>query len=862
MDVLQEILAWSQDRPEWQRDALRRLVERGNLADQDIADLTVISKGTYGLTEKRSADVLTPNHLPSAQAHQGPVRLASIYHGSGVNSLADTQTLTFGPHLTVVYGDNGAGKTGYIRMLKTACQTRGREKILGNVTSGPSEDGFDFTVTYQVDGSSLQQWANNQAIGDLGRINVFDTQSAGVYLTEKTDVAFRPFGLDLFDKLARACEAVRDRLEDEKQTLTESAIISIIELVPENTAVATLLNNLTALTKAETVEELASVSDEDHARLELLERSILDQQVPDPEKLLQELRVRGGRIHALGQHIRDVESGLSEQTIAAAVEARSLWQQRQADSERLRQTSVEENVLPGTGSELWKVLWRAARSFSEQEAYPDQAFPVTEEHARCVLCQQDLSIEAAERFHQFEAYVTSLAERKLTEAKDHFDTLRSSLTDTAITSEFVEQALMDVKLEDESTAAKIRTALTAMEDRRDALVAALAHGESIETCPQSVMVAPMVETLASQLDARADALSSQDSRDKVQQYVSEANEIRARRLLSKHLRTVLSEIERKQRIAVYDQCIAETRTNAITLKSTAVTKIVVTQKLRESFSAELEQLDFKHVEVEIDEVGGDRGVLYHKLVLTSAPGVDLPRVASEGEQRCLSIASFFSELSTAGDASAIVFDDPVSSLDYRWREGVARRIVHAAKVRQVIVFTHDVVFLLRLKQLAAEEQVEQEDRHIRQLVYGAGVCSEELPWVAMPVKKKIGYLKNQLQAAGKLHREGVLDAYEKDAKYLYGLLREAWERALEEVLLVKVVERYRPSIQTQQISKIADISVDDCRKLEMAMSKCSRWLPGHDEAAASRAPMPEPDELKVDIKTLEDWVSTINSRRN
>jgi wobble nucleotide-excising tRNase len=110
--------------------------------------------------------------------------------------------------------------------------------------------------------------------------------------------------------------------------------------------------------------------------------------------------------------------------------------------------------------------------------------------------------------------------------------------------------------------------------------------------------------------------------------------------------------------------------------------------------------------VELREVGGAEGVLYHKLILTRAPGVELPKVVSEGEQRCLSIVAFFAELSTADDPSGIVFDDPVSSLDYKWREGVARRLVEQAKTRQVIVFTHDVVFLLLLKQFSKELGVE------------------------------------------------------------------------------------------------------------------------------------------------------------
>lgn len=247
---------------------------------------------------------------------------------------------------------------------------------------------------------------------------------------------------------------------------------------------------------------------------------------------------------------------------------------------------------------------------------------------------------------------------------------------------------------------------------------------------------------------------------------------------------------------------ANQQTQAITQKSTAVTKTAVSQRLKRSFSDELVNLFFNHVEVELKELGGADGVFYHKLVLTRAPGVDLPKVVSEGEQRCLSIAAFFAELSTADDPSGIVFDDPVSSLDYQWRQGVARRLVQEAKTRQVIVFTHDVVFLLLLKQLADELAVEQFDQHVRLLSKRAGVCTDELPWVALPTKKKIGYLKKAWQAADKLSRDGHQDAYEKEAKYLYGRLREAWERALEEVLLGGVVERYRPSIQTQQVATL------------------------------------------------------------
>jgi hypothetical protein len=106
-----------------------------------------------------------------------------------------------------------------------------------------------------------------------------------------------------------------------------------------------------------------------------------------------------------------------------------------------------------------------------------------------------------------------------------------------------------------------------------------------------------------------------------------------------------------------------------------------------------------------------------------------------------------------------------------------------------------------------------------------------------------------------------LQGYEYKAKYLYGLLRETWERAVEEVLLNGLVERYRPSVQTQRLAKLPDITEADCQTVDIAMTKCSTWLPGHDQAAAARAPVPAATELKADIEALETWVKAVRKRR-
>lgn len=863
MNVLEEILEWSKERPLWQRDALRRLVQNGELSDGDLRTLTEICKSAHGLAEEQDVVPLAHEHVPEMGTGAPSVSLISIFHHQGVNALAQDQTLKFGPKLTVVYGDNAAGKTGYIRILKSACRARGREKILGNVVSGTAPSAPVVSIKYMVGTDSQpQEWAGTGEDDFISRVSVFDTQCAAVYLTEKTDVAFRPFGLDLFDKLVQACKTARAQLESEQRALTSSALGTVQAEVPEGTAVAKFLANVTSLTRPEAVQALSRLSKDEESRLALLEKSLHDLQASDPEKLSRQLTLRLGRLRALTDHFKSIESALSAEAVNAVFAARDEVRRKSEEAKRLRAATFPSGMLDGTGSEPWTSLWETARRFSNEHAYPGQIYPVVTDNAQCVLCQQSLDHDAGERLRRFEAFVASTTERELRQARDTMVLLQRGFSELKVSTEAVNEAIKEIRIEHEDVANTVTKAIIINDSRREAVVLALTENKDLEgDYPMLAAVAHEVNALAGQIAERIQTLRTNATDETMKRLAAEAQELRAKKLLAKHVKTVLDEIDRKKKYAAYSLCIDDTKTQAITQKSTAVTKTAVSQKLKQSFKNELASLDFRHVEVELTEAGGAEGVLYHKLILTRAPGVELPRVVSEGEQRCLSIAAFFAELSTADDPSGIVFDDPVSSLDYRWRDGVAQRLVQEGRTRQVIVFTHDVVFLLLLKQFAKEQCVEQIDQHVRQLSNGAGVCAEELPWVALPVKKKIGYLKKDWQAADRLLREGHQPAYEKEAKYLYGLLREAWERAVEEVLLGGIIERFRPGVQTQHIGLIADITPQDCQTVDAAMAKCSRWLPGHDQAAAARAPVPNAAELKADIEALENWVADIRSRR-
>ena len=126
-----ELLAWAAGRPAWQRDALRRLVLNGKLGDEDIEALVALC-----LDPTLPYEPISATHV-SAQGLIGePITLLRIENPVGINALASDQTLAFGKQgLSIVYGDNGSGKSGYVRILKHACRSRDRNsgKILRDV---------------------------------------------------------------------------------------------------------------------------------------------------------------------------------------------------------------------------------------------------------------------------------------------------------------------------------------------------------------------------------------------------------------------------------------------------------------------------------------------------------------------------------------------------------------------------------------------------------------------------------------------------------------------------------------------------------------------------------------------------------
>src|SRR5207247_8255720 len=236
---------------------------------------------------------------------------------------------------------------------------------------------------------------------------------------------------------------------------------------------------------------------------------------------------------------------------------------------------------------------------------------------------------ASHRLKQFEAFVASTTERELRETRETFARLRKTFIDLKTTNDTTDETLKEIRIEHEAAADAIVAALAANGNRRKAVADALTSDTDLAAdCPALVPVTPAADALAEQLEERVKTLRGSSTDETRKRMAAEAQELRARNLLAQHEQLVLNEIERKKKFAAYGLCIDDTKTQAITQKNKAVTRTAVTQKLKQSFQDELANLAFRHVEVELKEVGGAEGVLYHKLILTRAPGVELPKVVS------------------------------------------------------------------------------------------------------------------------------------------------------------------------------------------------------------------------------------------
>jgi hypothetical protein len=215
-----------------------------------------------------------------------------------------------------------------------------------------------------------------------------------------------------------------------------------------------------------------------------------------------------------------------------------------------------------------------------------------------------------------------------------------------------------------------------------------------------------------------------------------------------------------------------------------------------------------------------------------------------------------SEVKLASHKSAIVFDDPVSSLDHVWRRKIAARIIEESKERQIIVFTHDIAFMLMLQEVSFIHSMPLEVRNLSRKAKFTGIVSERPPWDALSIKARIGALRQMHVQLEKSYRDLTLDIAQEESKKCYGKLREAWERGIEEVVLNGTVTRFGRGVSSKPLKKVVELTIEDYNTIEENMGKTSGFLDGHDTASALGIDIPDAAEFLEDVLKLETYITS------
>jgi hypothetical protein len=847
MSMFQEILTWSHGLSAWQSDAIARLLAKQTLMADDVDDLYALLKASHGIPDPkgRKPHPLTADQIPAPVKMTTHVELRAMKNLRHVNAIAENQRLPFSAAgMTVIYGDNGSGKSGYSRVLKRACRARDQMEPIHPNVNLPIGKADTAEATFEISVNGVAQevlWTLGKAAPPaLSSFAIFDSRCARAYLDSEDDFSYVPYGLDVFEGLAKACKQLKTLIETEY--VQSAADLTAFTPLQGDTLVGKLIESLSAKTTKAQVDSLAVVTQEELAIHAELDKNLKEK---DPKDKANQLRLRARRVAAIATNATN-KGALVDQTVV--VKLRGL-----ADAYRTAQAAATlaakqfkegENLLPGTGGEAWRELFDAARKFAV-ESHPEQAFPKLGTDALCPLCQQPLA-EGAARLLRFEAFIQQESEktsqaRRIALYAEYKPFIAQGLTLNIDDVTYGEIETMDAQL-----AAEVKAFEPALTARQEVIKKAVLSHQWEETNKVLVNPAERLQVLADKLNIEADTLEKASDELRRAALQKQFSELDARLKLSQVKDAVITAITRLGHQARLAQCLSDVKTNAISLKASELAEKVVSKELADALNNEFKVLGVGTLRVTLQS-RTDKGKALHKLKLELPQSRSPGDILSEGEQRAVAIGSFLAEVGLSGGKGGIVFDDPVSSLDHRRRERVANRLVSEAMQRQVIIFTHDIYFLCLLAEEAKRASLPISTQSLTRRAEGFGIADPDLPFEGKNASKRIGALKAHQQAIAKLYKDGEEQEHRKQTVEAYSRLRMAWERTVEEVLLREVVLRFRKGVETQRLAGVI-VEDDDYAQVHAGMAKCSNYT-AHDKAAIGGVAVPDPDELLADIMT-------------
>lgn len=673
-----QLKAWFDKADKWQKDLFCQIWQ-GN---EDVEKLTTrafsLAKAEYLEENSKFAPSTTfPTTVEFSSDSNCPIILKSISEVQGVGALSPTRSLEFGNNLTIVYGENGCGKSSYVRILKSAVSPKNATAILGNVYEAncPSPQAI---LTYSDDGEEHQiRWKPN--LKSTCPLNIYDTSVAKQFAEEKNEVIYEPHILSILSIIAAVYEGVKTKFD-------ELGSDNLAQQTPSDKAISNhkLTTEFYALKTIKSYDQfMANIIWDKSQQMQLsaLQEGLQNQ---DPSKQLRALKAQQDLVEKQYQALIDLITNTGDSFSDKYLSQRKKQIDTKQEADHLIEELKKVSVISKTGSDNWKKMWATAVKFSQESTSNSSDTIIVD--GKCILCQQDISEEANTRITEFYRYMTSTAIKQSEKAHSVFENTVNQLQRifSSINTEQIESVLRASCVEDNI----IKQIIEQYKNIKSRCKWLLEYTDDTKTSiPVSAEIKSLQDVkdkLLTDYSARIKAL--QDIIANREKQINLVNDLLARKWINDN------KLIRKKDIQV-KIAISSCKTNALTSVKKDLTHILITNTYISRFEEEMCAMDCNHkIKVELISKA-EKGKAYHQVALRGAvQKKKTGEVLSEGEFRVVSLAAFLADLSSWNKILPFIFDDPITSLDHKYEKMVADRLVKLSEERQVIVFTHRLAF--------------------------------------------------------------------------------------------------------------------------------------------------------------------------
>ena len=592
------------------------------------------------------------------------VRLDAVIVGDGVNALKPGSQIDFATGVTVIFGENASGKSGFVRVLKRAAGVRTAEDILHNVHADrrPTPSAT-FTVTVG-DKEETVTWNNEFGLAPFNRVGIFDVRGARLHVEDDLTYVYTPGELTLFPLVQDAIERVRTALGRAISARTPG-VNTLLAAFERGCSIYAAIETLGAATDLAEIRAFAVLPEDADSTIESLILEIDALRSPNIQNELKRARNRADVVNALAVAV-NTAAAFDLATYGAHVRARKDAAQRHTEAST---KAFEGLAIPGVLGAKWRQFIQAGETYIRSSAA--SAYPALD--APCAYCQQPLTAAAVDLIRKYRDFVNDeiraavdAAERQLAEYANavaglNADTLASQLAaETAGQVDALDKVapvLDQLRTLADSTADRSDIA---WQDKQSSLAAAAAVLSA-----EAARLNALIAGLQASVDKRHTALKTKQIALTELQGKKTAN-------------AALPQIEKRVSDAkwVGKAIILKINLTRVLRSLTEAAKEASEELLNKDFGRRFENecKRLRAPNVTLNFPGRQGQVTRRKLVASYKPD----QVLSEGEQKALALADFLAEVTSVPASSPVVFDDPITSMDYRRIHEVCDRIVDLA----------------------------------------------------------------------------------------------------------------------------------------------------------------------------------------